>query len=90
MIEEESCPGGADDCKFREKHELMLVEEIMRTIKQYNKDKEPDPCPACLRNTMLAVAALLHIQIGGRAFALVKLGAPRLNSAGLLLSASGM
>ena len=64
MIEEEGCPGGAEDCKFREKHELMLVEEIMRTIEQYNKSNQADPCPACLRDTMLAVAALLHVQSG--------------------------
>ena len=64
MIEEECCPGGVEDCKYREKHELMLVEEIMRTIEQYNKDKQTGPCPACLRDTMLAVAALLHVQSG--------------------------
>jgi hypothetical protein len=64
MVEEESCPVGTEDCKFRETHELMLVEEIMRTIELYNKDKQALPCPACLRDTMLAVAALLHIQAG--------------------------
>jgi hypothetical protein len=64
MIEEESCPGGAENCKYREKHELMLVEEIMRAIEQYNKSKQTEPCPACLRDTMLAVAALLHVQSG--------------------------
>jgi hypothetical protein len=64
MIKEESCPGGAEDCKYRDKHELMLVEEIMRTIEQYHKSNQADPCPACLRDTMLAVAALLHVQCG--------------------------
>jgi hypothetical protein len=64
MIEKASCSGGAGDCKYREEHELMLVEEIMRAIEQYNRDKLADPCPVCLRDTMLAVAALLHIQSG--------------------------
>jgi hypothetical protein len=64
MIEEEGCPGGAEGCKYREKHELMLVEEIMRAIEQYHKSKQADPCPACLRDTMLAVAALLHVHSG--------------------------
>jgi hypothetical protein len=68
MIEEEGCPGGAEDCKYREKHELVLVEEIMRTIEQYNKSKQAEPCPACLRDTMLAVAALLHVQAGRTSF----------------------
>jgi hypothetical protein len=64
MIEEKGCPGGAEDCQYREKHELMLVEEIMRAIEQYNKGIQADPCPICLRDTMLAVAALLHVQSG--------------------------
>lgn len=64
MIEKAGCPHGAGDCKYREKHELMLVEEIMRAIEQYNKDKQTNPCPVCLRDTMLAVAALLHIESG--------------------------
>jgi hypothetical protein len=66
MIEEEDCPGGAEDCKYTARHELTLVEEIMRTIEQYHKIKQADPCPVCLRNTLLAVAALLHFQSGRR------------------------
>jgi hypothetical protein len=62
MIEEEDCPAGAEDCKYPDKYEMALVEEIMRTIEQYHKGKEADPCPVCLRNTLLAVAALLHVQ----------------------------
>ncbi|MGO9173661.1 MAG: hypothetical protein ACLP7P_17105 [Rhodomicrobium sp.] len=62
MTDGESCPGGGTDCNYSETHELTLVGTIMRTIEQYNKDVNADPCPVCLRDTMLAVAALLHLQ----------------------------
>ncbi len=62
MIDEESCPGGNIECDYSEMHELTLVEKIMRAIEQYNRDAHADPCPACLRDAMLAVAALLHLR----------------------------
>jgi len=62
MTDGESCPGGGEDCDYSETHELTLVEKIMRTIEQYNKDERADPCPVCLRDAMLAVAALLHLK----------------------------
>ncbi len=62
MSEDECCPDGKADCNFSDAHELTLVEEIMRTIDRYNKSNKLSPCPVCLRGTMLAVAALLHVQ----------------------------
>jgi hypothetical protein len=62
MTDGESCPGGGTGCDYSETHELTLVGTIMRTIEQYHKDVNADPCPVCLRDTMLAVAALLHLQ----------------------------
>jgi len=62
MTDGESCPGGGAKCDYSEMHELTLVEKILRTIEQYNKEKNADPCPSCLRDAMLAVAALLHIE----------------------------
>ncbi|MGO8953712.1 MAG: hypothetical protein ACLPWS_10175 [Rhodomicrobium sp.] len=62
MTDGESCPGGGSECDYSETHELTLVGTIMRTIEQYNKDQGTNPCPACLRDAMLAVAALLHLQ----------------------------
>ena len=47
---------------FNDRRELALVEEIMRTIEQYGKDKQANLRPACLRDTMLAIAALLHLE----------------------------
>lgn len=62
MTDGEYCPGGGAECDYSEMHELTLVEKVMRTIEQYNREANADPCPACLRNAMLAVAALLHVE----------------------------
>ena len=64
MTDGESCPGGGAQCNYSEMHELALVEKVMREIEQYNKDRDTDPCPVCLRDAMLAVAALLHMEAG--------------------------
>ena len=61
MSGQNHCPNGRPDCEFDDKHELALVAELMRAIALYNKKQDIDPCPLCLRNTMLTVAALLHI-----------------------------
>jgi hypothetical protein len=42
------------------KHELDLVHEIMSTIERFNNDHAIDPAPAAIRDTLLAVAGLLH------------------------------
>jgi len=43
-------------------HDLVLVAEIMSMLKQYYEDENIVPEPLSLRNTMLAVAALLHLE----------------------------
>ncbi len=62
MSDEETCPNGRMDCDFAEQHELALAGRILRMIENYTKDNETYPCPRCLRNSMIAIAALLHIE----------------------------
>lgn len=62
MSEEDTCPNGRPDCDFAEKHELALAGKILRMIESYAKDNETYPCPKCLRNSMIAIAALLHLE----------------------------
>jgi hypothetical protein len=62
MSEEDTCPNGHPDCDFAEKHELALAGKILRMIEGYTKDNETYPCPKCLRNSMIAIAALLHLE----------------------------
>jgi hypothetical protein len=62
MIDEERCPHGAPGCDCREAQGLTLVGVIMRSIEQYNRTGEAEPCPGCLRDALLAVAALLHLK----------------------------
>ena len=42
---------------FAEKHELALAGKILRMIESYTKDNETYPCPKCLRNSIIAIAA---------------------------------
>jgi hypothetical protein len=58
MNEKDNCLG----CEFDITHELALTDKIMRTIGGYREDEDINPCPMCLRDTMLAVAALLHLE----------------------------
>ncbi len=58
---------GVVDCDYSEVHELPLVQKIMRTMEQYNREQQAEPCPACLRDAMLAVAALLHLRASAAA-----------------------
>jgi hypothetical protein len=50
--------GGKSDCDLV----LILVAKVMSMIKQYYEDENIAPEPLSLRNTMLAVAALLHLE----------------------------
>ena len=59
MSEEDTCPSGRQDCDFAEKHELALAGKILRMIEGYTKDNETYPCPKCLRNSIMAIAALV-------------------------------
>jgi hypothetical protein len=58
MNKKDNCLG----CEFDLTHELALTANIMRTIAGYNQDEDINSCPVCMCNTMLAVAALLHIE----------------------------
>src|SRR5258706_5860523 len=62
MSDEGSCPNGSEACEFRDIQELVLVERIMRVIGHFKQDERSNPCPICLRDSMLAVAALLHLE----------------------------
>ena len=62
MSEQDHCLKGGLNCKFGVADELALTDQIMRAIKRYSRDKRVEPCPLCLRDTMLAVAALLHLE----------------------------
>jgi hypothetical protein len=57
-----SCRIGSASCGLGEQHELALVQTIMQTIKHYGQRGLIEPCPRCLRNTMLTIAALLHLE----------------------------
>ncbi len=50
--------GGKSGCGY----DLVLAAKVMSLIQQYHQDKDIAPEPVSLRNTMLAVAALLHIE----------------------------
>lgn len=62
MSDQDNCPNGNPDCDFAEKHELALAGGILRVIENYTKENETYPCPKCLRNSIMAIAALLHIE----------------------------
>ncbi len=56
------CPNGSPDCDFSDAYELALTEKIMGVIGRFSQDEHVASCPVCLRNTRLAVAALLHLE----------------------------
>jgi hypothetical protein len=62
MIDQKSCENGSQDCDFDRKHEQLLVGELMQTIERYSKKNKINSCPSCLRDTMLSIAALLHLE----------------------------
>jgi hypothetical protein len=62
MSELDRCQNGSEECEFDHKHELILVGELMRLIGDYGTRENIGPCPLCLRDTVLAIAALLHIE----------------------------
>src|SRR5262245_41810654 len=47
---------------FGARGDYGLVLKIMHAIECYNRDEHIDPNPHSLRDTMLAVAALLHLE----------------------------
>jgi len=62
MSEDKTCPNGHEDCDFPERHELALAGRILRVIEKYSEDNRTYPCPGCLRNSIMAIAALLHLE----------------------------
>jgi hypothetical protein len=62
MSNEECCPNGRLECDFPEKHELALAGRLLRMIENYTREHGTYPCPKCLRNSMMAIAALLHLE----------------------------
>jgi hypothetical protein len=62
MSDQQPCENGNPNCDFDDKHELSLVGEVLRTIERYSKRKKISPCPSCLRDSMLSVAAILHLE----------------------------
>jgi hypothetical protein len=62
MSERDRCRNGNPDCKFDHEHELALASELMRAIGGYSRRENIEACPLCLRDTMLAIAALLHLE----------------------------
>ena len=62
MCEDKACPNGHEDCDFPEKHELALAGKILRMIEKYSEENRTYPCPGCLRNSIMAIAALLHLE----------------------------
>jgi hypothetical protein len=62
MSDQKPCENGSPNCDFDHKHEQLLVGELMRTIERYSNKKKISPCPSCLRDTIISVAALLHLE----------------------------
>jgi hypothetical protein len=59
MSDQDSCLIGSANCGL---DQLAFVDNIMQSIKRYGKKGYILPCPQCLCDTMLAVAALLHLE----------------------------
>ena len=62
LSDECNCPNDGNNCDFTGADELALTKEIMGVIGRYHQHQHIDPSPLWLRNTMLAVAALLHLE----------------------------
>ena len=58
MSDRSVCTG---QCDLSARGDYGLVLKIMRTVERYNRDEHIKPDPRLLRDTMLAVAALLHM-----------------------------
>jgi hypothetical protein len=62
MCELEDCRHSTLGCDFSDADEIDLTRQIMTTVVRFRQDGNASPCPSCLRDTLLAVAALLHIE----------------------------
>ena len=61
MSDRDNFPETQTEEEFEGRHDPELVERILLAIEDYNRDKGAVPSPTPLRDTMLAVAALLHL-----------------------------
>jgi hypothetical protein len=52
--------GSISDLSARDDYRLVL--KIMQTVDRHNRDEQIDPDPLSLRDTMLTMAALLHLE----------------------------
>ncbi|SRR5258706_14287767 len=59
MTEASRCSNGSLGCNFDSS--ITLVEEVMQVLGRHNGDQRC-ACPMCLCASMLAVAALLHLE----------------------------
>jgi hypothetical protein len=62
MSDQDRCPNGSLNCEFDDQYNVELVSGLMSFIAQHNEAKSVNPCPLCLRDAILAVAALLHLE----------------------------
>lgn len=62
MSEQDRCPSGSPDCDFAEAHELGLATRLTQMIENYSQVNRTYPCPKCLRNLIIAIAARLHLE----------------------------
>jgi hypothetical protein len=62
MSERRGKIGSGDNCDPDGDCDLELVEKILRMIERHHRDKLISPNIRSLRNTMLAVSALLHLE----------------------------
>lgn len=62
MSEQDDCPHGSTDCDFAEAHELALARRLAQMIEDYTQVNRTYPCPKCLRDLIMAIAALLHLE----------------------------
>jgi hypothetical protein len=62
MSTQEGCLYGDSECLFSDLDERTLTERVMDTIGSYMENSGLSACPRCLRDTMLNVAALLHLE----------------------------
>ncbi len=62
MSEQDHCPNGSQNCDFAEAHELALIRRLLQMIENYTQAHRTYPCPKCLRNMIMAIAAMLHLE----------------------------
>jgi hypothetical protein len=61
VTDQDRAPHGGGDGGADNRYDPKLAARILSAIADYNRDHETAPSPGPLRDTMLAVAALLHL-----------------------------